>query len=141
MKCFNMLYFTKYALFIMDSQFWIVVLFFANRYVGMPEMHIVTISNPSNKNQIRIWSIKTGSPHFHASPVKTNVSNLHRMLFNHYFWAHSISSNINIFYLFIYFIYNYSYTFTWVLNPGPGSGIANGLSSQLPGCLPRRGCP
>ena len=41
----------------------------------MPELHIVTISNPSNKNQIRILSVKTGSPHFHASPVKTNVSN------------------------------------------------------------------
>lgn len=40
----------------------------------MPEMHIVTISNPSNKNPIRILSIKTGSPHFHASPVKSNVS-------------------------------------------------------------------
>ena len=56
----------------------------------MPEMHVVTISNPSAKNQIRILSIRTGSPHFHASPVKIDVS--------------SAVLNISVIVFFLYFL-------------------------------------
>eukprot|EP00795_Rhopilema_esculentum_P000912 gene912-10668_t len=54
-------------------QFQPTYLDFRHQYVGMPVMQIVTILNPSNKNQLRIMSIRTGSPHFHASLVKSST--------------------------------------------------------------------